>query len=123
MSNLRIDNIAPSAGGTYRNAPRGIAAVWVNFDQATHTARNSTNLSSLTDIGVGRTRVAFSNSMTAKDYVCLFQGTNVNNNNADCFPDLISGSSTASQVEVQNYENAITYDFSFALVAVHGDLA
>jgi hypothetical protein len=32
MSNLRIDNIAPSAGGTYRNAPRGIAAAWVNFD-------------------------------------------------------------------------------------------
>jgi hypothetical protein len=32
MSNIRIDNIAPSAGGTYRNAPRGIAAAWVNFN-------------------------------------------------------------------------------------------
>jgi hypothetical protein len=40
MSNIRIDNIAPSAGGTYRNAPRGIAAAWVNFN-GTSTASHS----------------------------------------------------------------------------------
>ena len=122
MSTLQVTNIQ-ATGETASRAVSGVAAAWVNFDQATQTARNSTNLSSLTDDGVGGTIVAFSNSMTAKDYVCLFQGTNVNNNNADCFPDLITGSSTASQVKVQNYENATTYDFSYALVAIHGDLA
>ena len=122
MSTIIVTDIKKT-GETASRAVSGVAAAWVNFDQTTQTARNSTNLSSLTDDGVGGTIVAFSNSMTAKDYVCLFQGTNINNNNADCFPDLIAGSSTASQVKVQNYENATAYDFSYALVAIHGDLA
>jgi hypothetical protein len=60
MSNIRIDNIAPSAGGTYRNAPRGIAAAWVNFNgTGTVAIRDSENVGSITDNGTGDYTVKF----------------------------------------------------------------
>jgi len=69
MSNIRIDNIAPSAGGTYRNAPRGIAAAWANFyNTSTPAFRDSVNCSSITDIGYGITDVNLTNSMSSANY-------------------------------------------------------
>jgi hypothetical protein len=53
LSTLRIDNFGPSAGGTTYSA-RGIAKAWVNFNgTGTIAARDSENVSSLTDNGTG----------------------------------------------------------------------
>jgi hypothetical protein len=72
MSNLRIDNIAPSAGGTYRNAPRGIAAAWVNFNgTGTVAIRDSENVGSITDNGTGNYTVNLTAAMTDANYVAL----------------------------------------------------
>ena len=69
MSNIRIDNIAPSAGGTYRNAPRGIAAAWANFDgTGTPAIRDSENVGSITDNGTGDYTTNFTNSLADSNY-------------------------------------------------------
>jgi hypothetical protein len=53
MSTIRVDNFGPSAGGTTYSA-RGIAKAWVNFNgTGTIAARDSENVSSLTDNGTG----------------------------------------------------------------------
>lgn len=91
MSNLRIDNIAPSAGGTYRNAPRGIAAAWVSFTGITTTAiYNSENISSLTDLGTATTRLNFTNAFVDAFTSFTFGGS------------FISGVSEASDVVTYN---------------------
>jgi len=69
MSNIRIDNIAPSAGGTYRNAPRGIAAAWVNFNgTGTVAIRDSENVGSITDNGTGNFTTNFTNSLADSNF-------------------------------------------------------
>jgi hypothetical protein len=69
MSTVRTDNFGPSAGGTTYSA-RGIAKAWVNFDgTGTIAARDSENVSSLTDNGTGDYTVNFSNAFGAADYI------------------------------------------------------
>jgi len=68
MSTIRVDNFGPSAGGTTYSA-RGIAKAWVNFDgTGTIAARDSENVSSLTDNGTGAYTVNFSNAMGDTNY-------------------------------------------------------
>jgi len=68
MSTIRCDNFGPSAGGTTYSA-RGIAKAWVNFNgTGTIAARDSENVSSLTDNGTGNYTVNFSNAFGAGDY-------------------------------------------------------
>jgi hypothetical protein len=75
MSNIRIDNIAPSAGGTYRNAPRGIAAAWVNFNGTSTVAiRDSENVGSITDNGSGDYTANFTSNMSNGNYITSGSG-------------------------------------------------
>ena len=123
MSNIRIDNIAPSAGGTYRNAPRGIAAAWVNFNgTGTVAIRDSENVGSITDNGVGGYAVNFTAAMAAGDYMTA----------GSCrSPGALSGA--ALQFDVYNTTNIIFYtrattggsesDFVIITASIHGDLA
>ena len=68
MSTIRVDNFGPSAGGTTYSA-RGIAKAWINFNgTGTIAARDSENVSSLTDNAVGDYTVNFSNAFAAGDY-------------------------------------------------------
>jgi hypothetical protein len=72
MSTIRVDNFGPSAGGTTYSA-RGIAKAWVNFNgTGTIAARDSENVSSLTDNGVGDYTVNLSNSFANANYASLF---------------------------------------------------
>ena len=68
MSTIRVDNFGPSAGGTTYSA-RGIAKAWVNFDgTGAIAARDSENVSSLTDNGTGNYNVNFTNAFAATNY-------------------------------------------------------
>ena len=68
MSTVRTDNFGPSAGGTTYSA-RGIAKAWVNFNgTGTIAARDSENVSSLTDNGTGSYTVSFTNAFGAADF-------------------------------------------------------
>jgi hypothetical protein len=63
LSTIRVDNFGPSAGGTTYSA-RGIAKAWVNFNgTGTIAARDSENVSSLTDNGTGDYSANLSSSM------------------------------------------------------------
>lgn len=69
MSTIRVDNFGPSTGGTSYSA-RGIAKAWINFNgTGTIAARDSENVSSLTDNGTGDFNINFANSYAAADYV------------------------------------------------------
>ena len=68
MSVIRVDNFGPSAGGTTYSA-RGIAKAWVNFDgTGTPAARDSENLSSITDTGTGSYVLNFTSDMANANY-------------------------------------------------------
>ena len=76
MSTLRIDNFGPSAGGTTYSA-RGIAKAWVNFNgTGTIAARDSENVSSLTDHGTGDYSTNFTNAFANTNYAtaCMTNG-------------------------------------------------
>jgi hypothetical protein len=67
-STIRVDNFGPSAGGTTYSA-RGIAKAWVNFDgTGTIAARDSLNVSSLTDNGTGDYSFNYTSAMANVGY-------------------------------------------------------
>ena len=68
MSTIRVDNFGPSAGGTTYSA-RGIAKAWVNFNgTSTIAARDSENVSSLTDHEPGNYTINFTSAMANSNY-------------------------------------------------------
>jgi hypothetical protein len=68
MSIIRADNFGPSAGGTTRSL-RGIAAAWANLNgTGTIALRDSQNVSSVVDNGVGDYTFNTTNSFAAVDY-------------------------------------------------------
>ena len=118
MSTIRCDNFGPSAGGTTYSA-RGIAKAWVNFDgTGTIAARDSENVSSLTDNATGEYTVNFSNSFAAADYSLT---------KSDSFFSLGDTYSTffsAGSARVRVYSDFSTVtDTAIINVTAHGDLA
>jgi hypothetical protein len=117
MSNIRIDNIAPSAGGTYRNAPRGIAAAWVNFDgTGTVAIRDSENVGSITDNGTGDYTVNFTNPLSNGNYSAV--GT------SQRFTQTFGGIRSGTQLQTFCQDLAGNQnDVDNINITTHGDLA
>jgi hypothetical protein len=73
MSTLTVSNISDATttvGTSY--VVNGSSKAWVNFDgTGTIAARDSFNVSSLTDQGTGAYDVSFTNSMANDDYLTL----------------------------------------------------
>jgi len=132
MSTIRVDSFGPSAGGTTYSA-RGIAKAWVNFDgTGTIAARDSENVSSLTDNGQGDYTVNFTNAFGAADYTV--SGTA--SGNADATRGYTgfmaadaSNAPTASALRTKfglganTVGNGQLYDSVYCTVLNHGDLA
>jgi hypothetical protein len=128
MSTVRTDNFGPSAGGTTYSA-RGIAKAWVNFDgTGTIAARDSENVSSLTDNGTGDYTLNFSSAFGAGDYAptCMMQSDatrelTIRSGASDsAAPDLMSG----TQLRVAVYTNSAgNSDVATICVSINGDLA
>ena len=76
MSTLRVNSLL-NAAGTDTPAIDGLAKAWVNF-QGTGTVdiRESFNVSTITDNGVGDYTVNFSNAMADTNYVFIAQAGN-----------------------------------------------
>ena len=97
----------------------GSAKAWVNFDgTGTIAARDSFNLSSLTDSGTGNYRVVFSSALANDDYVGsgTFNWSN-NGNQINCTPN------TTAQGLALILENNAFVDRSTINVSYLGDLA
>ena len=124
MSNLRIDNIAPSAGGTYRNAPRGIAAAWVNFNgTGTVAIRGSENVGSITDGGTGDYTANFTSNMSNGNYSVTSSLGGDTNNNEVRMP-YNGGSFDVGSVTFTTLLVGVSInDSTYVCLSIHGDLA
>jgi uncharacterized protein YfiM (DUF2279 family) len=118
LSTIRVDNFGPSAGGTTYSA-RGIAKAWVNFNgQGTIAARDSENVSSLTDNATGEYTINLSNAFGAGDYSASGMASNGSQNVSNAQPSAGSFSFT-----VYIASSGTKYDSTITLVSCHGDLA
>ena len=127
MSTIRVDNFGPSAGGTTYSA-RGIAKAWVNFDgTGTIAARDSENVSSLTDNATGDYTVNWSSAMANVNY-CVASSTSQSERplRTGTASNTYSGI-TASAARVQQHYGtsgvALGEDVAFVGISIHGDLA
>ena len=89
MSTLKVNTIQNTSGGsssTPDQIEQGRAKVWVNFNQSgTLSERSSFGVSSISDQGVGRTRINFSTNFADTNY-CIVgaigqEGTNGDHGN------------------------------------------
>ena len=119
-STIRVDNFGPSAGGTTYSA-RGIAKAWVNFNgTGTIAARDSENVSSLTDNGTGKYTVNFTAAMANLNYAVP---TGFAGNGADNFHPLLNNP-LAGSVQMYGVQWGVGfYDTSVYSVSILGDLA
>ena len=121
MSVIRVDNFGPSAGGTTYSA-RGIAKAWVNFNgTGTIAARDSENVSSLTDNGTGLYSVNLTNAFSADDYVASLN-SEIGGGSGGF--NQLAGTATASNMYFVAYTNGgALRDVNRGMIAGWGDLA
>lgn len=123
MSTIRVDNFGPSAGGTAYSA-RGVAKAWVNFNgTGTIAARDSENVSSLTDNGTGDYTVAFSSAFSSSDYI-LTSGQSISGIYVNG-PYYVPGQTkSTTQLRINAYSYALgNGDNPEMYLSIHGDLA
>ena len=121
--------VIKSEGGTVTTSvQQGLCKAFVNFTSITTTAtRDSFNISSLTDVGTGKTYpISFTSNMNNDDYSGSYYNnasttgsayTNVNNNYAGGF-----GTRATSSFGTQSFADALT-DSHLNDVLIFGDLA
>ena len=129
MSTIRVDNFGPSAGGTTYSA-RGIAKAWVNFNgSGTIAARDSENVSSLTDNGTGNYTVNFSNNMGNANYTTTSMACREAihipyRNHGAGFSDTSYSVGSFNLLTGEQNEAGHSYvDFPVCTLIIHGDLA
>ena len=124
MSTIRVDNFGPSAGGTTYSA-RGIAKAWVNFDgTGTIAARDSENVSSLTDNGTGNYTVNFSSSMDNANYSCVVSGGEGSGTPSEVDVRAPTGSTfSTSNFQMRSSNGSALIDAQYLFANTHGDLA
>ena len=124
MSTIRVDNFGPSAGGTTYSA-RGIAKAWVNFNgTGTIAARDSENVSSLTDHDTGQYTINISNAFDAADYAFTGAKGRTSGQSGTVQPQTNVAVPTVSTVRiVATAENWAGQDDERVVVVLHGDLA
>jgi hypothetical protein len=123
MSTIRVDNFGPSAGGTTYSA-RGVSKAWVNFNgTGTIAARDSENVSSLTDNGTGDYTANFTNAMGNANYSVVGLGSDYTLNLPPTTP--LTSSSTRFNVFFASGTGGqkTLFDVGFINGATFGDLA
>ena len=68
MSTIKVTNIQ-ATGETASRDTSGVAAAWVSYTTASSTSiSGSQNVSSLTDVATGYTKISFTNNMANNNY-------------------------------------------------------
>ena len=123
MSTLTVTNIK-ATGETNSRAVSGVAAAWVNFyGTGTIAARDSQNVSSLTDNGTGDYTVVTSNDFADANYC-----TNVSCGESTINPSIMASAcvnvNSSSERQEHCYTNvAANADAANCYTSFHGDLA
>ena len=129
---LNVDTVADKAGtGPVALTKQHAAKAWLNINQtSTQAIRDSFNVSSISDSGVGRTQVTLTNAMSNNDYMALIglrMQSTVTNSGSSGGVDTSDGSTSVTTTQFQysyiNNASSADADSPYAGGAVHGDLA
>ena len=123
-SELRVNTLKDAAGANsvaVSTVASGSAKAWVNFNATgTPAARDSFNISSITDLETGRFTLNFSNSMDNADFAAVTSGGS--HNVAGMFGYMYSPTTSSTNLEFINTSASLA-DPVFATSDVNGDLA
>ena len=125
MSELRADTITASDGTSPVTLTKQSAAkAWVNFNgTGTPAARDSLNLSSITDTSAGRQSANWSSSFSNANYTCSGNASDSSGFQRTCQPAYANSISTSSiAFGTTNTTPALT-DMDYVFASAHGDLA
>lgn len=129
---LNVDTLTNAAGtGPVTLTKQSAAKAWSNINQTgTQAIRDSFNISSISDTGVGRTQVTLTNAMLNNDYMALIglrMQSTVTNDGSSGGVDTSDGSTSITTTQFQysyiNNGSSADVDSPYAGGAVHGDLA
>ena len=129
MSTLKVDTLQDSSGSnasTTAQIEQGRAKVWVNFNGNSFGIRDSFNVGSVTDHGVGQYTVNFATNMSNDDYCVVAQHSLDPHNSITHGILYIYGESsqTTSGVRVHNCNDGAssqTIDKNIVCVSIFGD--
>jgi len=125
MSTITVTNIK-ATGETASRAVSGVAAAWVNFNGTASgaTARDSLNVSSMTDRATGKFTVNFATAMGNTNYNSVASATV---GGADNYNRMAGAASNATSFSYLNTfaqgTNSELYDADYTSATFHGDLA
>ena len=105
---------------------QGSAKAWVNFNgTGTIAARDSQNVSSLTDVGTGNYTVNFTNSMSSINYIVSITGAGDNDftNTGSSRVTYTITSSSSCPVRTWRASDNSAQDSASVFTSIHGDLA
>jgi hypothetical protein len=112
--------VTSEGGSATQSLQQGLCKVWCNYNES-HTVQDSLNTASVTDGGVGRGTVNFSNSANNNDYSVHVSTSNPES--AALNGLRISAMATTSYSTEQVNNDGAYADSFFLLTTMHGDLA
>jgi|TARA_R110002096_G_scaffold428551_1_gene640408 hypothetical protein len=118
-------------GSAQTSIQQGLAKAWVHYEMvSTFSTYDSNNVSSLTDVNAGVSRVTFNNNMNNANYGVLgcAEGSygNPDGNQGRCAFSTPNkdGTYSTSQVDMNHKDsNDLIYDPDHVMNMIHGDLA
>lgn len=124
MSELRVTTVSDAAGtGPATLTGQSAAKAWVNFNgTGTIAARDSFNVSSLTDNGTGNYAYNLTSAMDAANYMCGSNGTTTNVDSDQRCAASIPSSASAVLISLKTLGN-FSIDVANMHGSIHGDLA
>ena len=128
LTGISNTSTATSEGGNVTtNISQGLAKAWVNFNgNGTIAARDSLNVSGLTDRAAGKYTTTFSAAMAATNYNCPIGATEGGANAFNRAGGASSDATTSSFLNtwaVDGNGNPVVADTGFVSTTFHGDLA
>jgi len=128
MSTLKVNtiqNTSAAHSSTPEEIAQGRAKAWCNFDQSgTQSIRDSFNVSSLTDQGVGFTDVNYTNAMSNTNYCAVMYN---NGYDQDILINSFGNDFTGGmlletgKIKVSSYNGTSFHDSKLFQVVVFGD--
>ena len=129
-TNVKIGNTSTyvsDGGAVTQNTVEGLAKVWVNFDGSASgaTARDSLNVSTMTDRGAGQFTITFATVMGNTNYNSVASATVGASNNFNRMAGAASNTTSISYLNTfaQSGTNSILADANYTSATFHGDLA
>ena len=117
MSTIKANDIQNTSGGIPTvKGQKLIPTAWVNFNQSTNVINDSENVSSLTDIAVGKTFVNFTTNMANTNYACVTSARQVNWGDSNTAADQYA----VNYVYIVNVDGGAYTDSTITVAAVFG---